>query len=361
MIQGGHHNDRGRKLVGAGSEGGRMSGWTTIESDPGIFTELMSGIGARDIEVTEVYDLDQLDLLKPVYGLIFLFKWRPEPPSTASQDCEGVFFAKQVITNACATQAILSVLMNREEIDIGDELTQFKEFTKDLPPDMRGLSIGNSDTIRRVHNSFARPEPFLLEKRAATDKDDAYHFISYVPVRGQLYELDGLQAGPIAHGAVTDEDWLARAKQVVRARMERYSQQEVHFSLMAVVSDQRRPLQRQLAALYLKRCAMAGADAPALPSTLEDQAAVAISLFPEAAAEGGADDAAAAAAGSLERLDAQLASVARSLSAEEERHEKWRLENVRRRHNYIPFVVEVLRVLASKGALMPLVEQSRGR
>lgn len=32
----------------------------------------------------------------------------------------------QVINNACATQAIISVLMNRSEIDLGTEMKQFK-------------------------------------------------------------------------------------------------------------------------------------------------------------------------------------------------------------------------------------------
>jgi ubiquitin carboxyl-terminal hydrolase L5 len=126
--------------------------------------------------------------------------------------------------------------MNRPEIELGPELTNYKDFAMDLTPELRGLTIGNSPTIQTAHNSFAayvlspalallllsasrirlqfihtnnhhhhptfRPEIVSVDAQKATSDDDVFHFIGYVPVGGKVYELDGLQEGPILLGNV---------------------------------------------------------------------------------------------------------------------------------------------------------------
>jgi hypothetical protein len=78
-------------------------------------------------------------------------------------------------------------------------LQQLQTFTQDFPADMRGIAIGNADGIRIAHNSFAPPEAALSdnETRTAGADDDLYHFISFIHAAGSVWELDGLQPGPI--------------------------------------------------------------------------------------------------------------------------------------------------------------------
>ncbi|PKX93735.1 putative 26S proteasome-associated ubiquitin C-terminal hydrolase [Aspergillus novofumigatus IBT 16806] len=210
-------------------------GWSTIESDEGVFTSLIENLGVKDVQFEELIslDADTIRSLSPVYGVIFLFKWIREPPSTnTTQPLDGtyvtslpenLFFAAQTIQNACGTQAILS------------------DFTTGFPPDLRGEALSNSETIRTAHNAFARASPFVDETvRTAQDEEaDVYHFIAYTPVNGVLYELDGLQPYPISHGECDAETFPEKVIEVLQRRIARYPEGETRFNLMAVVRDLR--------------------------------------------------------------------------------------------------------------------------
>ncbi len=52
----------------------------------------------------------------------------------------------------------------------------------------------------------------------------------------------------------------------------------------------------------------------------------------------------------LERLRSQLAS-------EDEKFRSWKEENIRRRFNYVPFIMGMLKTLAARGHLVRLLEE----
>lgn len=77
------------------------------------------------------------------------------------------------------------------------------------------------------------------EERAATDDDDVFHYIAYLPIDGVLYEMDGLQPGPIAHGKCDPGEFAHKVIPVLQERISRYPANEIRFNLMAIVRDQR--------------------------------------------------------------------------------------------------------------------------
>uniref|UniRef100_A0A667XVL2 Ubiquitin carboxyl-terminal hydrolase n=1 Tax=Myripristis murdjan TaxID=586833 RepID=A0A667XVL2_9TELE len=249
-------------------------GWLELESDPDLCVCLCVSLGVKGVQVEEIYDL-QSKCQSPVYGFIFLFKWIEERRSrrkvstlvdeTSVIDEEIVndmFFAHQLIPNSCATHALLSVLLNCSGVELGNTLSRMKAFTKGFSPESKGYAIGNAPELAKAHNSHARPEPrHLPEKQngiSAVRTMEAFHFVSYVPIKDRLFELDGLKAYPIDHGPWgEEEEWTDKARRVIMERIglatagEPYH--DIRFNLMAVVPDRRMKYESKLEILKRNR------------------------------------------------------------------------------------------------------------
>lgn len=146
--------------------------------------------------------------------------------------------------------------VDHPDIKLGETLSDFKEFTQSFDPYNRGkhlfvyyysaahkiilitgLAMSNAQQIRTVHNSFSRQTLFELDNSKNNKDEDVFHFISYLPIANRLYELDGLKEGPIDLGEIDGASWLDKVRPIIEKRIQKYSEGEIHFNLMANIDQ----------------------------------------------------------------------------------------------------------------------------
>eukprot|EP00922_Rhytidocystis_sp_ex-Travisia-forbesii_P020117 GHVS01029654.1.p1 GENE.GHVS01029654.1~~GHVS01029654.1.p1 ORF type:complete len:432 (+),score=62.37 GHVS01029654.1:35-1330(+) len=414
--------------------------WCLIESDPGVFSELVDNLGTEGVEFEEVYSIDDIQQVpgylrndptarfrcrkagewkrsdstsvsagvedgggektagaqverqevtktgaaeaevereepeggeRKIYGLVFLFKWKSDKekaqpaqdfPEICCPEEPTLFFAKQVIPNACATQAILSILFNTvPRAQLSQPLRELMEFSIEFDPSMKGLAISNSDILRQTHNSFKAPASFATENADDDDSDEAsFHFVSYICFEGaRCYEIDGLKPSPKFLGEVKKgRAWTDVVVPSIRDRINRLQDgrdgSEIRFNLLACVE---KPLDliknemlrcrhlRQRAGIKLLSFGDRYGD-------LEIDAELDDSLAPDSCPtmEALPDDEAALNR-AAEVADAQINILKEAEASEVAKRQKWTKENQRRRHTLAPFILCALRHLARRGEL----------
>jgi len=354
--------------------------WCTIESDPGVFTQLCEEVGVKGVQFDEIYDLEEGAFLrfdaKRIYGLVFLFKWQQEATSggaTVDAADHGVFFAQQVIQNACATQAILSVLLNAPaDLDLGPHLKEFKEFTAAIDPEMKGYAISNSEPVRKAHNSFRQQSSFEIVQDKDDTGDDAFHFVSYVCHEGKVYELDGLKKGPVLIGEAPPGDcaWAEKAREEVKRRIEAYaasssnagadSSGELRFQLMAVVGNRIMEAEKSIEReRYLRQRAnislvSRGEEVELTDEVDDDDASADIPTFEELS-----EREIPALQSMVATCTSNISELNKQIEAEKKKRQKWEKENALRRSDLVPLALCAMRHLARTGQLVSAMEKGK--
>jgi len=61
----------------------------------------------------------------------------------------------------------------------------------------------------------------------------------------------------------------------------------------------------------------------------------------------------------LNALRVELETIDLEIVEEEEKYNNWKNENIRRKHNYMPFLFNFLQVLCEKNMMLPLIDKAK--
>jgi len=253
----------------ASTQVGSWTGWAEVENDPVIFTTLLREWGVPNIRVNEVVPLDSVFDHSPqdVFGLIFLSRWMPaEAENDVTEAPRDVWFANQTSSFSCATVALMNIINNHVDIDLGQILNDFRAETMNMTPKDRGIALDRFDHVRDVHNSFAtefdkmtvdlrlkqdvaaaekkkkaamakRPRKKLKEEDELGDDDNGFHFVAYVPAGGSVWMMDGMERLPRKLGALSEGDsWIAMVLPALQAQWQTAAANALEFSLLSLTT-----------------------------------------------------------------------------------------------------------------------------
>jgi ubiquitin carboxyl-terminal hydrolase L3 len=95
----------------------------------------------------------------------------------------------------------------------------------------RGRYLETCSALRDIHTTTAQ---MGQTEAPSADADVDLHFISFVKVDGQLYEMDGSKSRPINHGPCTE--LLSDAAKVIQKFIDR-DPELLQFTVMALSRD----------------------------------------------------------------------------------------------------------------------------
>ncbi|KYO45923.1 ubiquitin carboxyl-terminal hydrolase isozyme L1 isoform A [Alligator mississippiensis] len=213
--------------------------WQPMEINPEVLSRLGVAPGWRFVDVLGLEEDSLSSVPRPACALLLLFPLTEQHENFRKQQIENikdkevsskVYFVKQTVSNSCGTIGLIHAVANNQDkvmFNEGSALKKFLNETADLSAEERAKSLGTNKAIQEVHNAVAQ------EGQCRVDDNVNFHFILFVNVDGNLYELDGRMPFPVNHGTSSDDLLLKDSANICRQFTER-EKGEVRFSAVAL-------------------------------------------------------------------------------------------------------------------------------
>lgn len=212
-----------------------------MEINPEMLNKMLGKLGVGESwQFVDVLGLEGEPLSSvptPCCAVMLLFPLTQQHESHRQQQAGQVggdselYFLKQTVVNSCGTVALVHALgNNKDKMEFGCDsaLKKFLDDTAKMSADERAKHLEKNQEIREAHDDIASQGQCRVEADNVN-----FHFITFVNVKGHLYELDGRMDGPVKHGGTKDDSFIRDAAAVCRDFMKR-EEGEVRFSAVAL-------------------------------------------------------------------------------------------------------------------------------
>jgi len=209
------------------------------------------GVKNDNYEFVEIIGFDEelLDFVpQPVSAVLLIFPITEEHENRRQEELEeathtppdysqAIYFLKQTVGNACGSIAVIHSVANNLEkfqLDSHKPLAQFLETTKLMTPEQRAEHLKHAMDMAEANDTIAEEGDSNVIDR---EEHVNLHFVCFVSVNNELYELDGRHPHPIKHSVKVPDgqqlDLLRSTKDVILKLIDSAGG-DIRFSMMAL-------------------------------------------------------------------------------------------------------------------------------
>lgn len=379
----------------------KKTGWLLLTTTARNLSNVLKHAGVTGLRVMQLYNLHLSCSIRPL-AFMLLYKWVPDrgdrvtwnPERMHNPDAQpggedhdvlvsfmeddssrvrrhDVLFCGQTMDNAAATQALILALLNVQErgvtsvsnshhsiqpstdrYDVGNNIRLLKAFIRPMDPVLRAAAVCSSAAVRDAHNNAAREQlnghPHLLDEdgkvRTAMLADELWMYSVYVPARGgsMLYQMEGMSDGAQVLGHCSPSnpnEWISIALEYINERISVFQQHNSQFLVFALVTNSAKQSEDEYPRVSRKG-----------KSGRSDSGGITLQKDFSDRRHRYDDDG-----------DVEIAENDSDFEDSETNQEEQ--ERISATHNYEPFFVEMLKLMASRGDINALIrshEDSRG-
>lgn len=363
----------------------QKTGWLLLRTTARNLNSFMRGLGVKGLKVRQLYDYDYAGPWN-IHAFVLLYKWKPDRgdisrwnPSPASRLARANFqeetsedntehkdfiFCSQSLDNASSTQALVSALLNISEkgggdplqfhtqegaifgketnYDVGDNIRVLKSFLKPIDSVLRGAAVCSSQPVRDAHNQAARDQlgghPNLLDEdgklRSSLMAEEMWMYSVFLPGHQHyyVYELEGIAEGPRVCANLDDQDmWFDTAISEVENQINVFRDHNTPFLLFTITSD-------------------------IIPKNSKRRRSTGSSATNDQEEEDEIEDTFDTASSSEQDENGKSSNDGTAESEESDQETtREEIERIRATHNYEPFFVEMMKLMASRGDIQEMI------